>query len=354
VKNSKIRTIEWRENTLFVIDQRYIPIKEEFVQIDTLEQSHMAIKDMLVRGAPLIGFTAIFGMALFCKHQRGVICQDDFIKAAEYLKTARPTAVNLEYEVDRCVNISKVFSEEGKHYEELFNYLVDYAHEQLDLISKSNLKMAKFALKHLDSHCRKDHYRVMTICNTGSLACGPMGTALGVINYLHQEQRLGHVYATETRPYQQGIRLTSYELMKEGIEHEVTVEGAFSYILENKSVDAIFVGADRIAANGDSANKIGTSTLAIVAKYYNVPFFVVAPTSTFDLNLDSGKGIPIELRDEEEILSCQGVRIAPAGARALNPSFDVTDSKNISGLICENGTISPITRAEVERVVKNG
>ena len=192
---------------------------------------------------------------------------------------------------------------------------------------------------------------IMTICNTGRLACGPLGTALGVITHLHQTGRLEKAWVSETRPYLQGIRLTSFELTKEGIKHDIFVEGASSYIMEHEQVDAIFVGADRIVANGDTANKIGTANLSILAKYYDIPFYVVAPSSSFDLNTASGKEIVIEQRDMDEILSCQSNRLAPEGATAYNPSFDITHHENITGIICEKGIIHNPNEETVKRVV---
>jgi methylthioribose-1-phosphate isomerase len=350
---SSFETLNWKDENLVVIDQRYIPIKEDYVTLKNLDDAHYAIKEMLVRGAPVIGFTAIFGMALFAKGKNGSIDHSEVVKAGEFLKSARPTAVNLEYEVERCYLIAKEMMEAGQSYRNLFERYVSFAHEQLDKIGKDNQKMAELALDYLDQHHKKDKYRVMTICNTGALACGPMGTALGVITHMHSVNRLDHVFATETRPYQQGVRLTSFELMKAGIDHEVSVEGAFSYILENQNIDAIYAGADRIAANGDTANKIGTSTLSIIAKHYGVPFFIVAPTSSFDTSIESGDDIPIELRDENEILSCQGVRVAPEGARAYNPSFDIARAELITGIFCEKGGIHPVTKENVDRVVRD-
>ena len=189
--------------------------------------------------------------------------------------------------------------------------------------------------------------RLMTLCNTGALACGPMGTALGIISHLHSLGRVEMVYAFETRPWLQGSRLTSYELSKENIPHRIVVDSASSWLMSEKSLDAIFVGADRVAANGDTANKIGTSSLAIVARHYKIPFYVAAPVSSFDRNIETGRDITIELRSEEEVLG----HIAPKGARALNPGFDITENGLVTAIFCEKGMICPVNQDEVESVL---
>lgn len=341
--------LKWKNNQLILIDQRKLPVEEVFVTVKTLEECHDAIRDMVVRGAPLIGFSAIYGMALWAAGNPSPDSLDD---RASYLKNARPTAVNLVYEVDRCLAMIKEWIQQDIPLSQIAGKLADHAANEIEKIREDNLTMAKIALAELRKHYpNKEKLRLMTLCNTGYLACGPMGTALGVIEYAHNEGALEHVYASETRPYLQGSRLTSYELTQLKIPHQITVEGAMSYLLGNGLVDAIFVGADRVVANGDAANKVGTSTLSIVAKHYGIPFYVVAPTSSFDLSLPSGDKIEIELRDENEILSYKNLRIAPEGARAMNPSFDVSDHRNITGVICEKGLISPPSTETVEGVL---
>lgn len=346
----KVKPLEWNGEELILIDQRKLPHEEVFHSYCTVEGVHASIKDMVVRGAPLIGFTALFGMVLAVKNMERATLEE-VRKAGEYLKTARPTAVNLAYEVDRAVELVAARIDEISH-DELLKDLMDFSNEQMELLERNNLAMAKFAFDELKSIYGDKKLNLMTLCNTGFLACGPMGTALGVIEYAFSQGQVNHVYASETRPYLQGGRLTAYELSVQEIPHSVTVEGAFSYLLKNKLVDAIFIGADRIVKNGDTANKVGSSTLAIVAKHYGVPFYTVAPTSTFDLSLDTGEQIEIELRPEEEVLGAMGERICPQSSRALNPSFDVTDHQHLSGIICENGLIKNITPQEVEKTVR--
>lgn len=343
-----INPLVWNNGILELLDQRKLPLVEEIVKCSNVEEAFFAIRDMVVRGAPLIGYTGIFGMALLAREDSLTIERVE--EVAKYLNSSRPTAVNLGYELKRCVEIAKKCSEENDSFSKLESLFVNFGHAQLDQIHKDNLAMAKFAKTELEKNLGKKKFRIMTLCNTGYLACGPMGTALGVISHLAENDQIEHVYASETRPYMQGIRLTSYELKKQNIPHDIVVEGSFSYLMKNKLIDAIFIGADRIVRNGDTANKIGSSTLSIVAKHYGVPFYVVAPTSSFDFDADTGLEIPIEMRDQDEILFCKGIRIAPEGTSAFNPSFDVTDSNFIEGIFCENGIIKPVSTSELLKI----
>ncbi len=328
--------LKFENDILKLIDQRLLPNQEVYIEVRNIEQCFLAIKDMVVRGAPMIGFSAIWGMVLFLKNNPKVTFEQ-FEEAAKYLKNARPTAVNLAFELDRCVDMARLET----HMNALYSKLVDHAKAEMNAAYEKNFAMAKFAESELDRIYGERPLNIMTICNTGVLACGVLGTALGVIVNLHHQKKLKHVYASETRPYLQGSRLTSYELIKEGIKHEIVVEGAASYLLKNKLVDAIFAGADRIVANGDTANKIGTSSLSIIAKYYGIPFYIVAPESSFDLKSKTGSEIEIELRDPNEILKYKEYSIAHAEAHALNPSFDVTDHECITGIISEKGIWNP-------------
>jgi methylthioribose-1-phosphate isomerase len=332
---------------LKLIDQRLLPTEEVYITARTIEDCYRAIQDMIVRGAPLIGFTGIWGMALFVKHNPKATFEQ-FERAAEYLKSARPTAVNLAFEIDRCVVMARLET----HMTSLYPKLVQHAKTEMNNLYEKNLLMAKFAETELQKIYGDRPLNVMTICNTGVLACGVLGTALGVIIHLNNQKKVKMVYASETRPYLQGSRLTSFELLKEGIDHHVVVEGAASYLMRNKLVDAIFAGADRIVENGDTANKIGTSSLSIIAKHYGIPFYIVAPISSFDLNLQNGDQIEIELRDQSEILKFKEHNIAHPDAKALNPSFDVTDHTCITGIICENGVIVPTSPAHIRAVVE--
>lgn len=340
-----IEPLKYENDIVKLLDQRLLPGEEVYMTAKTIEDCFIAIKDMVVRGAPLIGYTGIWGMALFLKNNPKATLPQ-FERAGEYLKSARPTAVNLAFEVDRTIEMAR----KETHLNALYPKLVEHALNEMNASYEKNLAMAKFAEKELEKIYGNRPLNVMTICNTGTLACGVLGTALGVIVHLHHQKKVKSVYASETRPYLQGSRLTSYELIKEGIDHHIVVEGAASYLMKNKMVDAIFAGADRIVENGDTANKVGTSSLSIIAKHYGIPFFIVAPVSSFDLSLTDGKDIEIELRDPNEILKFKDMHIAHPDAKALNPSFDVTDHDCITGILCENGAISPVTVENVRKV----
>lgn len=330
--------IVWKEHSLYLLDQRLLPGTEQYVHCTTMQSAFDGIRDMVVRGAPCIGFTAIYGLALWLKAQNKFDLKE-FRTACNHLKQARPTAVNLMFEIDRVFNLVSAKFKADSLINHVFDFVVEDGHTQINESLRKNTAMAEFALQDLRRRYPNKKLRLMTHCNTGFLACGTLGTALGVISHCHSQNLVEMVYADETRPYLQGSRLTAYELSKDEIPHKIVVEGAASYLMKNNLVDAIFVGADRIAANGDTANKVGTSTLAIVAKHYGVPFYVVAPMSTFDFETKSGKEIHIEMRDDREITHYKDIQIAPTASKTLNPSFDVTDAPLIAGIISEKGLV---------------
>ena len=346
------KPIIWKDEKLYLLDQRLLPQKETMLEINDLKACAAAITDMVVRGAPCIGFTAIYGMALWVKSQ-DKITFEACRSACDEMISARPTAVNLSFEVNRCFDIMKSYINEGRSVSDLYKRLVEFGHEQINESHNKNTKMAQIGVKELMAKVGDRKWRLMTHCNTGFLACGSLGTALGVISYANSLGKVEYVLADETRPYMQGARLTAYELAKENIPYSIVVEGAASYLLSHNKVDAIFVGADRIAANGDTANKVGTSTLSIVARHYNIPFYVVAPVSSFDISIPDGKHIEIEMRPMEEITELKGIKLAPENAQAINPSFDVTDHQFITGIICEKGFINPQNPGELVRVVNS-
>jgi methylthioribose-1-phosphate isomerase len=344
------RPIIWKEDHLLLLDQRLLPHEEIFVSIRDLDGCISAIHDMVVRGAPCIGFTAIFGMALWMKSQKEITLQS-CRSACDKMISARPTAVNLSFEVNRCFEMMKSALTEKKSVLEMYQDLVHFGLLQIQESHQKNTSMAETGIKELTKRLGHKKWNLMTHCNTGFLACGSLGTALGVISLAHSRGMVNHVYADETRPYLQGSRLTAFELAKEKIPYSVVVEGAASYLLSHGKVDAIFVGADRIAANGDTANKVGTSTLAIVAQHYKIPFYVVAPVSSFDTSITDGSQIEIEMRDTREITEFRGIKISPIGSQSVNPSFDVTDHRMITGIICEKGLINPAHSGELIKVV---
>ncbi len=349
---SDYRPIIWKENKLYLLDQRHLPQQEIFVEVGDLPACALAIKDMVVRGAPCIGFTGIYGMALWVKEQDHLTIEK-CRKACDEMITARPTAVNLSFEVNRCFEIMTSSLEKKESISAIYEKLVAFGDLQVKESHEKNTKMAKIGFEELKKKVGDKKWNLMTHCNTGFLACGSLGTALGVISYANSQGKVEHVYADETRPYMQGTRLTAFELSKEKIPYSIVVEGAASYLLSHGKVDAIFVGADRIAANGDTANKVGTATLAIVAKHYKIPFYVVAPVSSFDISIPDGKHIEIEMRSHSEITEFRGHRVAPEGAVSVNPSFDVTDHTFITGIICEKGLIDPSRTGELVKVVRS-
>lgn len=329
---SKFTPIQFINDQLQLLDQRKLPLEETFVTCESLEDGFNGIKDMVVRGAPCIGFTAIFTMALWIKNSEDYSFEN-LRKAGVYLNEARPTAVNLKFEIDQVLNLLKDVTDK----ETAYNKTIEYGHKQIEESEQNNRKMSEFVFEDLKSKNKKEKFNILTHCNTGFLACGSIGTALGVIQVMHEANAIDTVYADETRPYLQGSRLTAYELNKLGVNHKVVVEGAASYLMRNGLIDAIVVGADRIAQNGDTANKVGTSNLSIIANHYGIPFYVIAPRSSFDTASSTGDDIEIEFRPQNEILEYKEHRIAPNESSALNPSFDITDSKLISGISNETG-----------------
>lgn len=328
--------MKFNSGVLTLLDQRKLPNEEVFHSYSTLEGGFQAIKEMVIRGAPCIGFTGIYSIALWIKNNTWN--EVELKKNAEFLKSSRPTAVNLAYEVDRSVELAIRAYNEGKNaYEEV----VSFADAQIQLSESNNRSMAITAETELKSLYGDKKLNILTHCNTGFLACGSIGTALGVIQHLGENDSIANVWVDETRPYMQGSRLTAYELTKLEIPHKIVVEGAATYLMSKGLVDAIFVGADRIVANGDTANKVGTANLSIIAKHFNIPFYVVAPMSSFDTNTQDASGIEIELRDGNEILKYKDHHIAPKSSTALNPSFDITLGENITAIICEKGLLKP-------------
>jgi methylthioribose-1-phosphate isomerase len=340
--STKIEAINWndQDQAIELIDQRYLPHQMKIVRCDTVEKSIKAISEMVVRGAPCIGFTGIFAVALAIKESSqkltALVNREQLNLLCEQIKQARPTAVNLAYEVNR----TRDYLLQIENSKEAFIAAVKLGLNEMMLSESRHFKMAEYALDQLERNQTKQHYNILTHCNTGRLACGSWGTALGVAELLQNKNRLGRVWVDETRPYMQGSRLTAYELSQMGADYQIITDSAAAYVFSHYCVDAVFVGADRIALNGDTANKIGTYNLSIIAKNFNVPFYVVAPLSTFDIDTLTGAAIKIEMRDPKEILNYNDLPVAPSGAKALNPSFDVTPFSYISGIICEKGIIN--------------
>ena len=335
-----MRTVFWEDNQLKMIDQRILPGRFEIVAYRDHISVARAIKEMVVRGAPAIGAAAAFGLALAGNESTASASSDlfhDLQIASETLKAARPTAVNLAWAVDRIMWIVEKMKEE-RSADELRQLILDAAERIADEDVEINKKMAEHGAALID-----DGDTIIHHCNTGALATVDWGTALGVVRTAHEQGKRVHVLVDETRPRLQGARLTAWELDQYGIPYEIISDNMAGYFLKAGKAQKVLFGADRVAANGDVANKIGTYMLALAAHDNDVPAYAVVPTSTVDLSLEHGGLIPIEERDPEEVLGIQfqGERVAPVEAEARNIAFDVTPNRLISGIVTETGVIYP-------------
>ncbi len=325
-----IDAIRFSGDDVTIIDQRLLP-KESYITISTVDDMIEAIKTLAVRGAPLIGIAAGFGCYLAVKSAETegtalLMLQN----AAEKLIQARPTAVNLYYSVHKILELANALSSDQLHH--LKSVVKKAALQMLnDEIAKDEA-MARLGAEFL---LKRDTSNILTHCNTGTFATGGIGTALGVIKRLAEFKNVT-IWVDETRPLLQGSRLTAYELGKSGINYHIICDSASGCVML-QGIDAVIIGADRIAANGDTANKIGSYPLSILAKYHNIPFIVVAPASTIDVNCTDGDKIPIEKRDESEVTTIGGVKLAPNDASSYNPAFDIVPNKLISAIITEEG-----------------
>jgi methylthioribose-1-phosphate isomerase len=309
----------WMEGgKVVMIDQRLVPEHFRLVELSKVKEVAEAIKDMTVRGAPAIGVAAAYGMAL------AAINGDDLAESAYLLKAQRPTAFDLFYAVDHMVGRLEAGDEP-----------VRAADAYAERVIERCRRIGEHGAPLIEEGCR-----VMTHCNAGALATVDHGTALAPLRAAWRSGRKFFVYVSETRPRLQGMKLTAFELINEGIPHAIIVDGASGHYMR-KGVDLVIVGADRVASNGDFANKVGTFEKAVLAKELGIPFYVAAPISTFDFSLRSGEGIVIEDRGEEEVTIVNGRRIAPEGSQALNPSFDITPARYVTGFITEIGILSP-------------
>jgi len=340
-----MRTIEWDPNLcqLKMIDQRLLPGRFEVVTYNDYRQVASAIRDMVVRGAPAIGASAAFGMALAaCRSQAASLkdLQSELYQAAEILKAARPTAVNLSWAVQRMLKLVDLPSGLGapRTVGDLRALLVDEAQRIADEDVEINRRMAVNGAALIE-----DGDTVIHHCNTGALATVDWGTALGVIRMAHEMGKRVHVLVDETRPRLQGARLTAWELEQYGISYEIITDNMAGFMLRTGQAQKVFYGADRVAANGDVANKIGTYMLSLAAAANGIPVYPVVPTSTIDISLPDGDCIPIEERDPGEVLDIQvhGEKIVPAGAKARNPAFDITPHQLITALVTEKGIVKP-------------
>jgi Predicted translation initiation factor 2B subunit, eIF-2B alpha/beta/delta family len=315
----EIKAFRWEDGKLFLLDQRKLPEVEEWVVLEDHLQTAQAIKDMMVRGAPAIGCVAAYGFLM------GVRKGEDPKVVYETLKNTRPTAYNLFYALNRMMEAYQ----RGEDLESTAKAI-----KEEDYLA--NKKMAKIGNELIPKNAR-----ILTHCNTGALATAGYGTALGVIREAHYSNKSIFVWVDETRPYLQGSRLTAWELSKENIPHKIITDSTAGFLMKKGLVDCVIVGADRITKRGDVANKIGTYALSVLAKVHGIPFYVVAPSSTIDPNIERGEDIPIEERSEEEVKVFKNCQFAPKESPALHLAFDITPAENITAIITEKGIWKP-------------
>ena len=333
-----IKTIEWTSEGVRMLDQRLLPAEEKYLMLRSYEEVAEAIKKMVVRGAPAIGVSAAMGLALGASQSVGTSVadlEDDFYYMCNVMSNTRPTAVNLFWAIERMRETFKREKARAQNVEEIKKSLVDEAlaifQEDID---------ANRAIGRNGAVLIADGATVLTHCNAGALAtAGDYGTALGVIRGARDAGKRVAVIADETRPFLQGLRLTAWELAKDNIPVTVITDNMAGHVMKSGKVDAVVVGADRIAANGDTANKIGTYMVAVLAKRHNLPFYVAAPITTLDLSLRSGDEIPIEERDTKEVTHIREQQLGPTGVEVLNPAFDVTPNDLITAIITDKGVV---------------
>lgn len=344
----KVKAIEWRDGRLHLLDQRLLPREETWLAYDTAAGVAEAIRQMVVRGAPAIGIAAAYGLVLGARERLAegdaywqVALEDDFTVLAE----SRPTAVNLFWALERM----RERLQRLKPGEAPLAALEAEAIGIHDSDREANLTMAQYGMEYIRKH-QGSPQNILTHCNTGALATGGFGTALGVIRAAYLDGLVERVYADETRPWLQGSRLTAWELAGEGVPVTLNVDSAAAHLMKDRGITWVIVGADRITANGDVANKIGTYQLAVCAMHHGVRFMVVAPSSTIDMGLEDGDDIPIEERDGRELLDVGGQRIA-ADVEAYNPVFDVTPADLIDVIVTEKGIVERPDAAKMAQLM---
>ena len=342
-----VATIEWISGKVRIIDQTKLPHRMVRLEIRDVRSMWQAIKKLKIRGAPAIGVAGAFGVVLGArgiKTADGVKFRKRLHGIIRYLETSRPTAVNLFWALERMRACAQTHS--GRPVPEVKAVLLKEAFSIMKEDRGVCRRMASFGAELV-----KDGDRILTHCNAGGLATVDYGTALGVLFKSHAQGKRIRVFVDETRPLLQGARLTTWELLKEKIDVVLICDNTAASLMKKGMIDKIFVGADRIAVNGDVANKIGTYNLAVLASFHKIPFYVVAPVSTFDLSISSGKDIPIEERGSDEVRTVLGKRIAPAGIKVYNPAFDTTPARLVTAIVTEKGVIRRPFGRRLERMV---
>jgi methylthioribose-1-phosphate isomerase len=343
-----IKTISWKNNSVILIDQKVLPVTERYVTCRSYREIISAIKDLTVRGAPAIGVAAAMGAALGAL-QLSMLPPEKFrrkfIAICDEIARARPTARNLFWALERMKKRLDEAMQTSQN--NLVKELVDEAKNIYAEDIETNRQMGKHGRMLMAGGDN-----ILTHCNAGALATAGYGTALGVIRAAHEQGKKLHVYVDETRPVLQGARLTAWELKKEKIPFTLITDNVAGFLMRQGKIDKIIVGADRIAANGDTANKIGTYSLAVLATVHHIPFYVAAPLSTIDVSLKTGAAIPIEERKSEEVICLRGVRSAPKDIKVYNPAFDITPAEYITAIITEKGIITKPYRASIANLHK--
>ena len=335
-----MEAIRWEDSALYLLDQTRLPAAEDWLRYTDYRQVAKAIQTMVVRGAPAIGITAAYAMVLAAQENAG-----DFpaamSRAKAVLAASRPTAVNLFWALDR---MEKLWLSAGPDLPRL--------EEEARAIHREDVLMNE-AMGKAGAELVPQGARILTHCNAGALATGGYGTALGVIRAAHAQGKVSMVYADETRPLLQGARLTAYELVRDRIPVTLICDDMAGYLMVQGKVDLVVVGCDRMAANGDFANKIGTYSLAVLAKHHNIPFYTALPSSTIDLSIPDGSHIPVEQRSSEEVSCFAGVQTGPVGVQTWNPAFDVTPHELLTAVITERGVLRPPFDRELAGLVHN-
>lgn len=352
-----IKRIIYLKTRLDILDQRVLPFKTTYIKVKSAKETAEAIKNMVTRGAPLIGCTAAYGYALEFNNNPPKSWKETrklMSETSKVLNASRPTAKALFYATGKMqsatlafINKNKILSFDFRLLSKLQNLLDAKADEIYKEDVSANEKLSVFGAKII-----KNKINVMTICNAGSLATAGIGTAIGIIYKAHRQGKINSVYVCETRPYLQGARLTMFELMQNKIPCFLITDNAASHIMKTCQIGTVIVGADRIAANGDTANKIGTYALSILAKYHKIPFYVAAPVATFDFASKTGEDIKVEERSSKEICFIKNIRIAPKKAHTKHPAFDITPAKLITAIITEKGIIEPVNEKIITKVLK--
>lgn len=344
-----MRTVEWHQGKVRMIDQRRLPHELTFVEFEDYRDVVRAIKEMYVRGAPAIGAAAAFGLALGAQQSPAItrkVLLAELQRVADDLRATRPTAVNLSWALDRLLKCTRALAEENAAPDAIREALLKEAQTLADEDVAVNRRMGAHGATLIE-----DSDNILTHCNAGALATVDYGTVLGVVRAAWEQGKKIHVWVDETRPRLQGARLTTWELMHDDIPCTLVADNAAGHLMRTGRVDIVLFGADRVAANGDVANKIGSYKLAVMARENGIPCYSVSPTSTLDLSLSTGDDIPIEERDPGEVTHCFGQPVAPEGVPVYNPAFDVTPHRYLTGIVTENGVVYPPFSRNLRRTV---